>query len=193
MNKDKFPFMATVITHLIFQGFMVYQGVEAALKNGELSELVMKNRLLLIISSIALMLTLILANLGISSKFIIFTIMSLITGLLYHRITDIREALLEAIAIFISMIIAGFISVQIGLNLQTMGTILFFALLAFIIARLFRPGDKSFTKIGILIFALFVLYDTNQILQRNYRGDFIDASVDYFTDIINLFTLSSEE
>ena len=193
MNKDKFPFMATVITHLIFQGFMVYQGVEAALKNGELSELVMKNRLLLIISSIALMLTLVLANLGISSKFIIFTIMSLITGLLYHRITDIREALLEAIAIFISMIIAGFISVQIGLNLQTMGTILFFALLAFIIARLFRPGDKSFTKIGILIFALFVLYDTNQILQRNYRGDFIDASVDYFTDIINLFTLSSEE
>ena len=193
MNKDKFPFMATVITHLIFQGFMVYQGVEAALKNGELSEFAMKNRLLLIISSIALMLTLVLANLGISSKFIIFTIMSLITGLLYHRTTDIREALLEAIAIFISMIIAGFISVQIGLNLQTMGTILFFALLAFIIARLFRPGDKSFTKIGILIFALFVLYDTNQILQRNYRGDFIDASVDYFTDIINLLTLSSEE
>jgi FtsH-binding integral membrane protein len=193
MNKDKFPFMATVITHLIFQGFMVYQGVEAALKNGELSEFTMKNRLLLIISSIALMLTLVLANLGITSKFIIFTIMSLITGLLYHRTKDIREALLEAIAIFISMIIAGFISVQVGLNLQTMGTVLFFALLAFIIARLFRPGDKSFTKIGILIFALFVLYDTNQFLQRNYRGDFIDASIDYFTDIINLLALSSEE
>jgi FtsH-binding integral membrane protein len=193
MNKDKFPFMATVITHLIFQGFMVYQGVEAALKNDELSEFAMKNRLLLIISSIALMLTLVLANLGITSKFIIFTAVSLITGLLYHRTKDIREALLEAIAIFISMIIAGFISVQVGLNLQTMGTVLFFALLAFIIARLFRPGDKSFTKIGILIFALFVLYDTNQILQRNYRGDFIDASIDYFTDIINLLALSSEE
>jgi FtsH-binding integral membrane protein len=175
MNKDKLPFMATVIGHLIFQGFMVYQGVEAALKNSEVSEFTEKNRLLLIISSIALMLTLILANLGIKSKFIL------------------REALLEAVAIFISMIIAGFISVQLGFNLRTMGTVLFFTLLALLIARLFRPGDKNLTKIGILIFALFVLYDTNQILQRNYNGDFIDASVDYFTDIINLLTFSSEE
>lgn len=193
MNKDKLPFMATVIGHLIFQGFMVYQGVEAALKNSDVSEFVMNNRLLLIISSIALMLTLILANLGIKSKFIIFTTVSLITGLLYHHTKDIQEALLEAIAIFISMIIAGFISVQFGLNLQIMGTVLFFALLTLIIARLFRPGDKNFTKIGILIFALFILYDTNQILQRNYGGDFINASVDYFTDILNLFALSSEE
>jgi FtsH-binding integral membrane protein len=193
MNKDKLPFMATVIGHLIFQGFMVYQGVEAALKNSEVSEFTEKNRLLLIISSIALMLTLILANLGIKSKFILFTSVSLITGLLYHRVRDLREALLEAVAIFISMIIAGFISVQLGLNLRTMGTVLFFALLALLIARLFRPGDKNLTKIGILIFALFVLYDTNQILQRNYNGDFIDASVDYFTDIINLLAFSSEE
>lgn len=193
MNKDKLPFMATVIGHLIFQGFMVYQGVETALKNSDISEFVMKNRLFLIISSIALMASLILANLGIKSKFIIFTTVSLITGLLYHRTKDIREALLEVIAIFISMIIAGLISVQFGFKLKTMGTVLFFALLALIIARLFRPGDKNFTKIGTIIFALFVLYDTNQILQRNYGGDFINASVDYFTDILNLFALSSEE
>jgi FtsH-binding integral membrane protein len=32
------------------------------------------------------------------------------------------------------------------------------------------------------------MYDTNNILQRNYYGDFITASLDYYLDIINIFS-----
>jgi FtsH-binding integral membrane protein len=30
------------------------------------------------------------------------------------------------------------------------------------------------------------VYDTNKILQRNYSGNFVNASLDYFLDIFNL-------
>ena len=90
------------------------------------------------------------------------------------------------------MVIAGFMTVQLGLNLQFMGLILFFGLLTLLIVRLFRPGDKSYAKIGVLIFMLYIVYDTNQILQRNYGGDFVSATLDYFIDIINLLSLSEE-
>ena len=35
--------------------------------------------------------------------------------------------------------------------------------------------------------SLFIIYDTNIILQRNYEGDFITASIDYYLDILNIF------
>lgn len=189
---NKVSFMTSVFAHLIFQGFMFYRGAEAALNNPEISEMAIKNRLLLSLTTIPLVIALVFANLGIVSKVLIFSIVSLIMGLVYHRTKDLREALLEVIAIFIAMIIAGFVTVQLGLNLQFMGLILFFGLLTLLIVRLFRPGDKSYAKIGALIFMLYIVYDTNQILQRNYGGDFVNASLDYFTDIINLLAFSTE-
>jgi FtsH-binding integral membrane protein len=189
---SKVSFMTSVFAHLIFQGFMLYRGAEVALNNPEISDMAIKNRLLLSLSTIPLVIALVFANLGIVSKVLIFSIVSLITGLVYHRTKDLREALLEVIAIFIAMVIAGFVTVQLGLNLQFMGLILFFGLLTLLIVRLFRPGDKSYAKIGALIFMLYIVYDTNQILQRNYGGDFVNASLDYFTDIINLLAFSSE-
>ena len=52
--------------------------------------------------------------------------------------------------------------------------------------------DNSFMNlikviISLFLFALYILYDTNHILQRNYYGDFITASLDYYLDIINIF------
>jgi FtsH-binding integral membrane protein len=46
---------------------------------------------------------------------------------------------------------------------------------------------KIFAIIGILLFSAYIVYDTNVILQKNYFGDFITASLDYYLDIINLF------
>jgi len=189
---NKVSFMTSVFAHLIFQGFVLYRSAEAALNNPEISEMAIKNRLLLALTTIPLVIALIFANLGIVSKVVIFSIVSFIMGLVYHRTKDLREALLEVIAIFIAMVIAGFMTVQLGLNLQFMGLILFFGLLTLLIVRLFRPGDKSYAKIGALIFMLYIVYDTNQILQRNYGGDFVNASLDYFTDIINLLAFSTE-
>ena len=47
---------------------------------------------------------------------------------------------------------------------------------------------KLLAAIGIVIFSAYIIYDTNTILQRNYSGDFITASLDYYLDILNIFT-----
>ena len=46
-----------------------------------------------------------------------------------------------------------------------------------------------------MLFSVYIVYDTNNILQRDYGGDFITASLDYYLDIINIFSnlLSASE
>ena len=190
--QKKLPFMTAVFSHLIFQGLVLYRGAEMTLNNTDMSTFASKNRLFLSLFTIPLVIALVFANLGIISKVVIFSVVSFIMGMTYHSTKDLREALLEMIGIFIAMVIAGFITVHFGLNLQLMGNILFFSLLTLIILRLITPGNKNYTKLGMLIFMLYIVYDTNQILQRNYGGDFVSASLDYFIDIINLLSLSEE-
>jgi hypothetical protein len=38
-----------------------------------------------------------------------------------------------------------------------------------------------------------VLYDTNSILQKNYGGDYVNASLDYFLDVETLFRLAGSD
>jgi FtsH-binding integral membrane protein len=75
------------------------------------------------------------------------------------------------------------------------GEFLFFALLALIIAKVVNmlgpqlsAAKKMLSYIGLGLFSLFVVYDTSQILSRDYYGDFITASLDYYLDILNLFS-----
>ena len=46
---------------------------------------------------------------------------------------------------------------------------------------------KIVSIISLFIFSLYIIYDTNNILQRNYNGDFITASLDYYLDVLNIF------
>ena len=192
--QKKAPFMASVFGNLIFQMFVVYKMVETTINNVDMKDFAVRNRLILGLTTFGITLILAFAkSLSIPIKFALFTLLSVVTGMLAHNITDIKSALLEAVAIFIAMVFAGIITVQLGYDLSILGMILFFALIALIFARLLSPGRKKYTKIATLIFALFVVYDTNSILQRNYNGDFVDATFDYFIDLVNLMQLSNEE
>ena len=94
------------------------------------------------------------------------------------------------------MLVAGIFTVQMGYKLDILGQILFFSLLTILIARVIniyvrrtRDEEKNSivpSRIVTILFALFVVYDTNKILQRNYSGNFVNASLDYFLDIFNL-------
>ena len=48
--------------------------------------------------------------------------------------------------------------------------------------------QKGLSGAAIILFSMFIVYDTQKILSRNYAGDFISASMDYYLDIINLFS-----
>ena len=88
---------------------------------------------------------------------------------------------------FSVMFVLGFISVQMGIDLRVFGFILTLLLLGLIALLVFSGIEKKhLSRYGVLLFALFIVYDTNNILQRNYNGDFLNASTDYFMDIVNL-------
>jgi FtsH-binding integral membrane protein len=135
-------------------------------------------------------------------KFFIFAIFSWSFGLMLSHLKNrydpvlINIAIQGALSIFVLMIafsiaLAGF-NIYLGYQF---GAFLFWALLALIIAKLVNmlgpqlsTTRKMLSYIGLGLFSLFVVYDTSQILSRDYYGDFITASLDYYLDILNLFS-----
>ena len=135
-------------------------------------------------------------------KFFIFAVFSWTSGIILSHLKSkydpalINIAIQGSLSIFalmftFSILIAGF-NIYLGYQF---GAFLFWALLALIIAKLVNmlgPQLSSIKKIlsyiGLGLFSLFVVYDTSQILSRDYYGDFITASLDYYLDILNLFS-----
>ena len=153
---------------------------------------------------VALVLILILAFITMPPwlKFILFSLLSGVFGvILGYRNSGldpniIKSALVGTGSIFVAMFAFGVALIASGIKLSlTFGLGLLFALFFLIILSIvqFFIAESSFLKkilvIGSLIlFSLYIMYDTNSILQRNYNGDFITASLDYYLDIINIFS-----
>ena len=135
-------------------------------------------------------------------KFLLFCTFSYIFGLILSLLKKeyssemINMAIQGALTIFTFMLATGVFLFMGGINLgYKFGAILFWSLLALIVARLvfvlgvkMDQANKILSFVGIILFAVYVVYDTNNILQRDYYGDFITASMDYYLDILNLFS-----
>jgi FtsH-binding integral membrane protein len=142
-------------------------------------------------------------------KFLIFSVFSYTFGLTLTHLKDkydptlIDVAIKGALTIFVFMMTVGITLAGFNMYLgYQFGAFLFWALLVLIIAKLVNMlgpklsiVKKGLAYIGLGLFSLFVVYDTNQILSRDYKGDFITASMDYYLDILNLFSnfLSSDD
>jgi FtsH-binding integral membrane protein len=134
-------------------------------------------------------------------KFLVFSVFSYIFGLSLARLkmkydpAMIQAAIMGTIGIFGAMMAFGAFLIMSGIKLgYQFGLALLYALLLLIIVRIvfmFIPsssGTKRYLTIfSLLLFSVYIIYDTNSILQRNYFGDFITASLDYYLDIINVF------
>ena len=135
-------------------------------------------------------------------KFLLFCLFSYSFGLSLSTLKKqynnqmINIAMQGALSVFALFLALGITLLLVGVQLGAMfGGILFWLLLLLIVARLiFVLGagltnlNKMLSFFGIILFAVYVMYDTNIILQRDYYGDFITASMDYYLDILNLFT-----
>ena len=134
-------------------------------------------------------------------KFILFTIFSSLLGILLSSLKTmvseqlIQFAVLGTISIYFIMLLIGIILIIFGIQLSLwVGLLLFYLLLSLILFELasiflgnISQTHKIYGIIGLIIFSLYIIYDTNYILQRNYFGDFITASMDYYLDVINIF------
>ena len=138
-------------------------------------------------------------------RVILFTIFSIIQGLLLGVITKyipkeiILSALVSTISIFITFLVVGFIIVYFGYDISWLGIYLFIALLGLIIVQIvfmFIPESdtkRRYTVIfALILFSIYILYDTNIILLK-YKDTGIDCirgSLDYYLDILNIFIYS---
>jgi len=134
-------------------------------------------------------------------KFIIFSIFSLTFGIQLSAlkkkvdVSIMKTALAGTMGIFASMVIAGVALILFGINLsRNFGLALLNGLLILILTSIvfmfmgtYSLFIKIFASAGLFLFSLYIVYDTNKILQRDYYGDFITASLDYYLDIINIF------
>ena len=134
-------------------------------------------------------------------KFIIFCAFSAIWGYIFSSLRqvvgedNVKMAMVGSMSIFVLMFVFGVGLILSGIRLgYKFGLMLFYALLILVLFRImqiFIP-TSSLTKkivviISLLLFSVYIVYDTNSILQRNYNGDFITASLDYYLDILNIF------
>lgn len=182
--QKKIPFMASVFGHLIFQLFVTFQGTKNKVPESQ--------RFLYWGASVVLSLILFLTRFPLPVKVMLFSAMAYISGMVMNDVKDVREAIIETATIFASMFVAGVLTVRMGYKLDTLGTVLTVALVGVLIARLMKP-KRSYGKILSIIFALLVVYDTNSILQKNYGGDYVNASLDYFLDVETLFRLAGSD
>ena len=135
-------------------------------------------------------------------KFILFSIFSVCWGVMLSLMKQtvdpsiIQTAILGTISIFGFMFLFGAVLLMFGIKLGLQfASFLFFTLLFLILVQivfLFSAKSSATTKglsiVGLMIFSLYIIYDTNNILQREYYGDFITASLDYYLDVINIFS-----
>lgn len=132
-------------------------------------------------------------------KFILFVVLSGSMGVnlaMYKKTYSeelIRVAIQGALSVFVAMFLFGLAMLAFGVYLgPEVGLVLMLSLFGIIIARIisYLSGfrNKALYMIGVILFSAYVIYDTNVILRRDYYGDFITASLDYYLDILNLYT-----
>jgi FtsH-binding integral membrane protein len=192
---EKRTFLILVFTNLLVQLGITYYVMNKT-NNPNISIIP------LFLAQIALIFIIILVPMPEFMKFALFCLFSYTFGLALSRYKEkysadtINTAVQGAMSVFGVMLATGVALSAGGIHLGAkFGAFLFWALLFLIIFRLiFVLGahmsqmHKILSFVGIMLFALYVVYDTNIILQRNYNGGFIRASIDYYLDIINLFS-----
>ena len=200
--NNKKVFLLQVFSTLIFQIFIAY----IVLMYAEHKHLVYS---MMHFIGIVLVTFIIIITIGFVQssliKFILFTLFSSCIGLLLSYRLDmnnkeeneiVKKSFITTVGIFIYIVIFGFFLSFLGVRIPyQVGVGLFLALLLLIIAIFilsisgkYSMYRKAISGVVIFLFSCFIMYDTVQILDKDYYGDFISASLDYFLDIINLFS-----
>lgn len=176
----------------VFLNFILQCGIALTIaKNPTVEESVRKNMLIYVVSMFAVVLALAFAKASQPVRFALLTAFSAITGALMTRNKPSSDLLEEVMYTFVAMVVAGAISAALGLDLRTMYLVLFLALFALLIGRVL--AGMKMAKFGAFLFGLFIVVDTNAILQKNYDGDVVQATLDYFLDFVNLLSFMGSE
>ena len=202
--SEKRSFFALILANLLVQLYITYYVSENLKVDEEKKEAKKFNSKFIAACIASLVIILILALIPMPAwlKFIFFSLFSSTFGIiLAYRKSGldpniVKTAFVGTASIFVTMFIFGLALIMSGIQLGfKTALVLLFALLALIIISIVQYFivQSSFLKkliviTSLLLFSVYIVYDTNSILQRNYDGDFITASLNYYLDLINIFS-----
>lgn len=198
--KDKAGFLAAVFGTLVFQLLLVIAIIKLVPQDDPTVTLVKEYWFVNIIMQFVLIICLAIIPMPMPLKFALFTMFATLVGYMLKvslervPIDIIQTALVGTIAVFVFFVVVGLVISGLGINMAPLGLVLLGMLLLLIIisvVSLFMRSSSSLRKglaiVTLFLFSVYVVFDTNQILQRDYRGDFVTAAIDYFLDILNIF------
>ena len=191
---EKRELLVKTFANLIVQGLITFYAMKKYSKEKP-------NRILrfaVMFTTIVIIFILALTSLPSWIKFLLFCLFSYAWGCTLSNLIPrfgeeaIYIAILGALGIFGVMFFIGTLMLLTGIQLgYKTGMVLFICLFGLILARLIQMLTSTTSTwvsvFAVILFAVYILYDTNKILQKNYYGDFITASIDYYLDIMNLF------
>ena len=194
-------FFSVVLVHMLLQVGVMY-GVA---KNESPFHNVI-NRTYLVLGEIGILGLMVLLGLyplkngyvNISVKAVLFTIFSVVIGLILNGLKGIDKAIIEVGKTFFLLLLFGILSIFMGINVGGTEDKLYdwyylslFGIIASIAMSMYLSKKDMTTFIGGLI-SIFIVLRTNSILRREY-GDFVDASLAYFIDVTDLMRLQLNE
>jgi FtsH-binding integral membrane protein len=205
--SEKKIFLALIFSNLLLQHYISYY-VSANINLDtpkEEEENPNKYNTIIIVSAYILttifILLLIFVPMSIVVKFIIFSLFSVAFGIVYaslkHKFDPgfVHGSAVGTVMLFVFMILFGLALIMSGIqytNKVAFG--IFYALVLLIIVgviQYFMYNYLVITKLVLVVlaalFALYIVHTTNNILLRDYEGDFITASFDYYIDMSNFF------
>jgi FtsH-binding integral membrane protein len=200
---EKKSFFALILITLVIQLYITYYVSENFdIEKDEDTKTFNPKLIAAYITAFILILILALITMPPELKFILFSLFSCAFGIIlgYRKSlydpNTIKTAYIGTISIFVSMFTFGVALIASNIRLGYMfGLTLFFALLFLLIisiVQFFIIQSSFLYKIlvicSLMLFSVYIVYDTNSILQRDYGGDFISASLAYYLDIINIFS-----
>lgn len=189
---------ATMIVQLAITFLIVYQ----FRNHPKLSKATKQSALLYLLLTFGLILILTLVPMPIWLKVIVFGLFAVVIGGMMHQVTlfvskeMVNQALVGAIGIFIGMSVLALVLAYAGIDLGWIGLFLFGALVGLTIASLVMffidtPKDSPIRKFllwfGLVLFSIYITYETNIMLQPWYDRDFVDAAIGLYLDFINVF------
>lgn len=202
---DKYPFLLKVFMILLLQLGVSFYTMYRSKSTEELRGFARRYILTISIVQIAIILVLALLPLPILPKLLIFTLFSVLNGLLIPLYVpnlstkDVIDSALQTAVLFVSMIVAGLVIVYSGIDVGFFELALFVMSIVMLVWGIYivffqsrdskrqRDNMTWYRNFSILLFALYIVYDTYNILRVDYGGDFVTAAFDYYLDVFNIF------
>lgn len=156
---------------------------------------------LLFFAALAIIFAMAIVPMPIYAKISLFTLFSGVMGVLmsysmqYIDPAIVQTAVAGTASIFVALFLFGAIMLSTGIVLgNTTGLLLLGALLLLIVARIvslfmgdYTDNVRTLSVVTLMLFSLYVVYDTNRMLQKDYFGDFVTGALEYYLDILNIF------